>query len=64
MDDNLILLVDEGMRSDLPLEMLEALRPVLVNSAEELAAALADGFEGWSEYRDHILGHSSSKSKE
>jgi len=55
MEGNPLILVSEHQKADVPPEALEHLRPVVVNSANELEALLTGGFEGWSAYRDQAV---------
>jgi len=58
MEDTPLVLVSDAQRSAVPSDMLDDLRPALVRSPEELGALLSGGFDGWSAYRDKVLGQS------
>ena len=60
MDGNPVFLVESDMMADLPADMLEDLRPVLVTSASAMADGLFGGFKAWAEYRDHVVGAKAS----
>jgi hypothetical protein len=55
MEGNPLILVSEDQKADVPPEALEHLRPVVVNSSNELEAVLTGGFEGWSAYRNQVV---------
>jgi hypothetical protein len=55
MEGNPLVLVSEDQKHDVPSDFLEHLRPIVVNSADELGALLSGGFERWSAYRDQVL---------
>jgi hypothetical protein len=50
-----LILVSESQRAHVPAEVVEALRPVVVQSPAELSALLSGGFAGWSAYRDRVV---------
>jgi hypothetical protein len=56
MEGNPLILLSEAQRPHVHPDALKSLRPVVVNSAQELAALLGGGFGAWSRYRDQVLG--------
>jgi hypothetical protein len=54
MEGNPIILLSDDQRADVPSDALEHLRPVVVQSVDELKAILTGGFQGWSAYRDQV----------
>jgi hypothetical protein len=57
MEGNPLILLSEGQKADIPVEILEVLRPIVITSAQELSAVVTGGFERWSAYRDQVLRH-------
>jgi hypothetical protein len=55
MEGNPLILVSEEQKKDLPADLPESFRSVVVRSPGELGAVLTGGFEGWSAYRDQVL---------
>ena len=56
MEGNPLIFVSDGQRPHVPADSLERSRPVVVKSPEELGALLTGGFDGWSVYRDQVVG--------
>jgi hypothetical protein len=56
MEGNPLILVSEEQKRNVPGDLVENLKPVVVRSAGELGAILTSGFNGWSAYRNQVLG--------
>lgn len=61
MEGNPLILVSEQQRKNIPAELREGFKSVVVDSAGELGAILRGGFGGWSTYRDQILRRSQAE---
>ena len=55
MEGNPLILVSKEQINDVPVDVRENFRSIIVSDAGELDAVLAGGFEGWSAYRDHVV---------
>ncbi|RBP14091.1 hypothetical protein DFR50_110116 [Roseiarcus fermentans] len=49
-------LVEETKDTDLPKDLRKSQPVIHVGDADELYAALTEGFDGWRRYRDHVVG--------
>jgi hypothetical protein len=58
MEGNPLVLVSEQQKQDVPADLQESFQSIVVGSAAELGAVLSGGFDGWSTYRDQVLGRS------
>jgi hypothetical protein len=63
MKGNPLIMVSEQQRRNVPADLLASFPPVVVNSADELAAVLRGGFQGWSAYRDYVVEKSKTESQ-
>jgi hypothetical protein len=61
MEGNPLVLVSEPQAREVPPDLRETFRSIVVSSAEELGAVLSGGFKGWSAYRDHVLRQSNTQ---
>ncbi len=61
MEGNPLVLVSEAQAREIPSDLRESFRSIVVGSAKELGAVLSGGFEGWSAYRDHVLRQSNAQ---
>lgn len=55
MEGNPLVMVSESQAREIPSDLREDCRPIVVRSGEELGAVLSGGFEGWAAYRNQIL---------
>jgi len=55
MKGNPLVMVSESQAREIPSDLRDGFRPIVVRSGQELAAVLSGGFEGWAAYRDQIL---------
>ncbi len=58
MADTPLVLISHAQEPSVPAGVRESLGLILVQSPSELGAVLTGGFEGWSAYRDKVLGQS------
>jgi len=63
MEENLLILASEEQKRHVPGDVTESLKPVVVCSPGELRAVLTGGFDGWTTYRNQLLGNSASESE-
>jgi hypothetical protein len=58
MGGKLVVLVSDQQKTNLPADLREEFQSIVVGSAGELGAVLSGGFNGWSAYRNQVLGRS------
>ena len=63
MEGNPLVLVSKAQARELPPDLRESSRSIVVRSANDLAAVLTGGFDSWSGYRDQILRQSKRESE-